>query len=225
MSTIAVRHGDSSAAILERLRTDILAGRLVPGERLGEVALARRFEVSRGPVREALRLLADAGLVSFTPNVGARVRELSLADARVLYELREALEAEAARLAALRATPEEAQDLGALLKQHAGEIAAHPVGAYFQSGGDADFHIVIARLSGNPLILRLLDSELYPQLSLLRRRHGRVQGRGREALIEHERIQEAIAAGDGELAGLLMRRHIRASWTSLAGELSQEEER
>ena len=76
-------------------------------------------------------------------------------------------------------------------------------------------------MAGNPLILRYLARELYPQLSLLRVKHRNVVGRGAEALNEHKRIATAIADGDAEVAGLLMRRHIRNSWTALEAQLSE----
>lgn len=216
--------GVAAERVALALQEEILAGRLAPGSRLGEVALAERFEVSRGPVRSALNQLADAGIVTIVPNSGARVREMGREDARALYEVRAALEAEAARLAAGQADARSGETLTQLLGQHAQEISSHPQGAYLQGPGDRDFHIVIARLSGNPLILRYLTRELYPQLSLLRVKHRNVTGRGQAALLEHRRIAEAIACGDGEVAALLMRRHIRASWEALGAQLAAPSE-
>lgn len=94
--------GSAAAVVAEGLRSEILSGLYRPGERLGEAALAQRFGVSRGPVREALRSLAKSGLITFTPNVGARVREVSAHEMQHLHELREALEIPAAALAAQR---------------------------------------------------------------------------------------------------------------------------
>lgn len=202
------------------LQGEILDGQLEPGSRLGEVVLAERFNVSRGPVRSALNQLADAGIVTIVPNSGARVRELGRDDARALYQVRAALEAEAARLAAEQADATSGEKLEQLLGRHAEEVSAHPQGAYLQGPGDRDFHMVIARMSGNPLILRYVTRELYPQLSLLRVKHRNVTGRGKAALLEHRRIAEAISCGDGEVAALLMRRHIHASWNALEAQLS-----
>lgn len=222
MSTISeTSRGLVAERLAEDLRDDILSGRLQPGARLGEVALAERFSVSRGPVRAALNLLNETGIVTIVPNSGARVRELSRADARALYEVRAALEAEAAMLAATRANGETAARFAALLDQHASEVAAHPEGAYLQGAGDRDFHLVIAKMAENPLLQRYLARDLYPQLSLLRVKHRNVTGRGAKALHEHKRIAAAIADGDAEVAGLLMRRHIRNSWTALEAQLSE----
>lgn len=217
-------HGSAAQSILEELRAEIISGHLQSGERLGEVALAERFAVSRGPVREALRSLADSGLVSFAPNIGARVRRMTIEDARSLYEVRAALESEAARLAASRASVDDSRQLTDLLQGQEPIVRAHPHGAYLQGGGDTDFHAVVSRLSDNRLIMRLLFDELYPQLMLLRQQHQNVRGRGVEALREHERIAEAISQGEPELAALLMRRHIRESWASLERQMASDGE-
>lgn len=212
-----------SERLASEMREEILTGRFEPGARLGEVALAERFDVSRGPVRAALNLLSESGIVTIVPNSGARVRVMSRADACALYEVRAALEGEAAMLAATNADQHTADSFHRLLNQHASEVASHPEGAYMQGAGDRDFHMVTARMAGNPLILRYLTRELYPQLSLLRIKHRNVIGRGSEALREHERIAAAISVGDSEVAGLLMRRHIRNSWTALEAQLSEAE--
>ncbi|MGY9047603.1 MAG: GntR family transcriptional regulator [Rhodobacterales bacterium] len=210
--------------ILTELREDILSGLLEPGARLGEIALAERFDVSRGPVRAALNLLSESGIVTIVPNSGARVRVMRREDARALYEVRAALEGEAAMLAAAKAGPDTARQFSQLLDQHAGEVAAHPDGAYLQAPGDRDFHMGTAQMAANPIILRYLTRELYPQLSLLRVKHRNVTGRGTAALREHERIAAAISDGDPEVAGLLMRRHVQNSWTALEAQLSEAEE-
>ncbi|MCJ8138298.1 GntR family transcriptional regulator [Falsirhodobacter halotolerans] len=210
--------------LADELRAEILDGRLPPGARLGEMALAARFAVSRGPIRTALLKLCDAGIVTIVPNSGARVRIITREDARALYQMRAALETEAAMLAASRADAGTAARFRALLDQHGADIAAHPDGAYLQTSADRDFHVVIAQMAGNPLILRGLSHELYPQLSLLRMGHRKVTGRGLQALHEHDRIAAAIADGDAEVAGLLMRRHIRNSWNALAAQLPAPED-
>ena len=97
------QHRDTASLIADTLKSQMLSGELTPGQRLGEAALAERFCVSRGPVRDALSRLVEIGIAVSVPNVGTRVREFSQEEARALYELREALEAEAARLAAIRA--------------------------------------------------------------------------------------------------------------------------
>ena len=87
----------------------------------------------------------------------------------------------------------------------------------------ADFHRRIAKGSGNPILAELLCEQFYPRLRLCRRLHSTVPGRGREAWGEHMRITEAISHRDGELAEILMRRHIRAARMALQAALATSE--
>ena len=95
-----------------QLRTEILNGDLAPGAPLGEVELSERFGTSRTPVREALGLLAADGLAEQIGGRGTAVSRISAADIEPLFELREALEVKAARLAAVRCTPGDFVHLG-----------------------------------------------------------------------------------------------------------------
>lgn len=210
----------SAQEIFEDLRESILQGGLLPGQHLPEVTIAQRYEVSRGPVRDALRMLVESGLAHLVPNAGVSVRAFTLAEAKALYELREGLEAQAARLAAQRMDDAARTQLEEMLLQHESGISAHPDGAYLTKGQDTDFHVRIVALADNPLLMRLLTHELYPQLILLRRQHKKVQGRGHSAWVEHRRIFEALADGDPLVADLQMRRHIRNSWASLVTQIS-----
>ena len=97
------------------------------------------------------------------------------------------------------------------------------MGAYLQDEPEADFHRRIAKGSGNPILAELLCEQFYPRLRLCRRLHSTVPGRGREAWREHMRITEAISHRDGELAGILMRRHIRAARMALQAALTASE--
>src|SRR5689334_17858448 len=94
--------GATSERIAERLRDDIRAGRLAPGQRLVEAELTRRLGVSRGPVREAFARLQSEGLVAIEPNRGASVRRMERKELEDLFWLRARLGADAASLAAKR---------------------------------------------------------------------------------------------------------------------------
>ena len=100
--------------VYDRIKQDIIAGRLQPGEPLFEEELAQRLQVSRTPVREALRRLHHEGLARIVPNKGAFVRVLTPRDIREIYELRQALESFAAGQAALQMPPEEMRRLSQL---------------------------------------------------------------------------------------------------------------
>lgn len=215
-----------SSGLASRLYDDltraILAGTLAPGEKLSEPAIARSFGASRAPVREAIRRLQERGLVTYAVNQGARVAQPSAAEFLALLDVREAMEGMAARLAATHMEISEVAALEALVAGHRGEIERNPLGAYLQDDPETDFHRRIARGSGNPILADLLCEQFYPRLRLCRRLHRTVQGRGREAWKEHLRITEAIGQRDGELAEILMRRHIRAARAALQTALAAE---
>lgn len=210
---------DVAQRIVSDLEQKIFQGELVAGARLAEVALSELYKVSRAPVRVALQRLEQMGLVTLRPHVGARVRVFEQTEIHALYELRIALESEAARLAALRINEDGKQALQAILVQH--QVAMKQAGTqrYARQKDDTDFHYLIASLSQSTFILQTLSAELYPQFMLLRQQHQNVQGRGKKALYEHHNIAAAIKEHDAELAALLMRRHLQASLASLIGQL------
>lgn len=189
----------------------ILSGELPPGAKLNEPALAERMGISRAPVREAIRRLQERGIVVHSPHQGARVVSHSLADYLALIDVREALETMACRLAATVMTDRELASLARLMDLHHRQFDADPAGPYIQSDLDGDFHVCIARGSGNPLLTGLLCEQLYPRLKLCRLQHKGLAGRGKQAWIEHQRIVDALEQRDAELAEMMMRRHIVAA--------------
>ncbi len=203
-STIADR-------VFGQLRQAIVEGEFAPGSKISEPELAARLGISRGPLREAMRRLESTNLVERRPNLGARVITLSSEQLIEIYLIREALEGLAARLAAERMSAVAVADLRALLAQHRGEIARESWQAYFQKEGDMDFHYRIVQGSGNQRLIGILCDDLYHLARMYRCKFGMVSDRARDALREHELIVDAIAERDGELAELMMRRHIRAS--------------
>lgn len=213
MTNLLIR--DRSEDLAEALCVEIVEGRLRPGEKLNEAELAQRFDVSRGPIREALKRLAERNLVVVSPNAGARVIRPILPDILNLLEVRENLEAAAAKLAAIHMTPEEKKNLRDLYEAHVVAVAAAQDGSYFQHPEDLDFHYVIIKAARNPILFKILCRDLYPQLRMSRRAHKAVPGRGKRALEEHRRIMVAIEEGDPEFAEILMRKHIAAARAGL----------
>jgi DNA-binding GntR family transcriptional regulator len=206
---------ESSARLANRIGEEIVHGVLASGQKLNEVALAERFEVSRGPIREALRRLAERRLVVFTSNAGARVATYSLEDMINLMVVREALEGLAARLATEHMSPEQKTELAAVVSAQASSVEAYPDGYFLQAPEDLDFHYLIAQGSRNPNLVALLCDDLYLVLRLCRNQNRKVTNRGRRAFEEHRRILTAIEEGDAELAELCMRRHIAAARQSI----------
>lgn len=197
--------------IFEHLRQAIVEGEIPPGSKISEPELARRYGISRGPLREAMRRLESANLVQRRPNVGARVITLSSGQLLEIYHVREALEGMAARLAAEHMSDQEVGELRALLGAHEAQVERDEGRAYFQREGDLDFHYRIVRGSSNSRLIGLLCDDLYHLTRMYRFQFGMASPRARQALHEHGRIVEAIEARDGELAEILMRRHIQAS--------------
>lgn len=194
--------------VFTRLQDDIVLGVLKPGTKLGEAELAARYGVSRGPLREAIRRLESRKLLERIPHVGTRVASLELADLIEIYRVREALEGMAARLAAEQMTAAEVAGLWELLALHEQQQDLQDDVAYFQHAGDLDFHYRIIQGSHNRTLIDLLIGEIYHRVRMYRYQFSMTANRPRKALTEHRRIAEAIEARDGEMAELLMRRHI-----------------
>ena len=211
MLTLPLRDATKAASLTDSLREAIVSGEIAAGSKLSEPELARRFGVSRGPLREAMMKMESLGLVERVAHVGARVVTLSLARLSELYAVREALEGMAARLAAENITPEQLQALQQLLNTHCDYIRDVDGASYFHQQGDFDFHYRIIHASANRRLITLLCDELYHPLRMYRSQAPTSHSRPQAALEEHRQILMAVAAADGELAELLMRRHIARS--------------
>ena len=198
-------------AVFTRLQDDIVLGNIPPGSKLSETELAQRYGVSRGPLREAIRRLESRKLLERVAHVGTRVASLSLNELVEIYHVREALEGTAARLAAMHMSATEIDGLYDLLSQHEQQQDLKEDVAYFQREGDLDFHYRIIQGSHNRTLSELLIGELYHLVRMYRYQFSSVSNRPQKALNEHRRIVEAIEARDGEMAELLMRRHISSA--------------
>lgn len=206
-----VSAGTIPARIFVELREEIVSGQLPTGSKISEPELARRYDVSRGALREALGRLETCGLLVRRANVGARVVTLSSEQLIEIYHIREALEGMAARLAATAMNDDEVSELRELLARHGREIENDAGHAYFQQEGDLDFHFRIVLGSHNNRLIDLLCRDLYHLVRVYRRQFGMPSKRGPQAFIEHGHIVNAIARHDPEMAELMMRAHIRAS--------------
>ncbi|WP_080485071.1 GntR family transcriptional regulator, partial [Vibrio cholerae] len=186
-------------------------GQLAPGSKISEPELAKQFQVSRGPLREALMRVEGLGLIERIPHIGARVIQLSPTKLVELYAVREALEGMAARLAARNITEIELAGLESLLSTHSTHIDQVEGASYFHQQGDFDFHYRIIQACRNQQLIGLLCDELYHLLRMYRYQSPRSHSRPVEALEEHKFILRAIRQRDEELAEMLMRRHISRS--------------
>jgi DNA-binding GntR family transcriptional regulator len=192
--------------VYDYLRAEILAGRLEPGVELAEVALAEQLGVSRGPLREAIGRLATEGLVIVRPRRGAVVSPLSKEEFLELYQVREALERMAVKLAVPRLQRDDIAALQMLIDAMAAHAQRGQVPEFFEA--NAAFHARLVDVSGNAR-LRDLYRQLVDQLSRYRTRSLRLRGNLQRSIAEHAAILRAAKRGDAERAAHLMSEHIR----------------
>lgn len=189
-------------AATRRLRDEILSGALLPGERLIEEQICQRFSISRAPVREALRLLAQQGLVEHLPRRGARVTTWSAEDVRQLFEVRAVLERHAV-LTALPLPPGAGVDPLREVRRHLERMRSAQAAGDELAKDDAhrDFHAAIVALAGN----RQLDLALEPVLLKLQRpmavnlRREASRLGPDEGLRRHEELVRALETNDPEV--------------------------
>ena len=210
--------------VLQELLQDIVNGVIAPGSKISEPELAKRFDLSRAPLREALARLERCHLLERTPNAGSRVVKLSTENLLSLYQLREELEGLACRLAATQMSDSEIREMQDLLDQHLASQRVREGESYYQEAGDLDFHYRIILGSKNPYLINILTDELYHLMRMYRVQLGMNGPRVSRAFDEHKAIINAIANRDGELADLLMRRHIAASRRNIEHKLSELEQ-
>ncbi|MFS8499517.1 MAG: GntR family transcriptional regulator [Micromonosporaceae bacterium] len=195
-----------SEQVAQILRRSILSGHYGPGQRLNEVEISTSLGISRSPIREGLRKLADEGLVVLKPGRGAFVASFAATEVQELMELRQALDVMAARLAAQRATEAQMADIQRSLEAATAALkGGEPVPPW-----SSDFHLLILRASGNRRIAER-GAEVHQQLRLVRFRSGSSADRTQEAHDEHQAILDAIRARDVELAGRRMQDHLAAA--------------
>lgn len=196
----------------------VLAGRIIdgtlkPGERLVELKIAREFNSSQTPVREALRELESLRLIESEPYRGTRVREVTEREMSEAYAVRAVLERMAAELAA----PALKGDVAALRRSVAGLREAAAAGdrdAYVRH--DIDLHRGIVAASGNRMLLQTWESlafETRTRLSLARRQPDLIP-----LAAWHDTVVDALEAGDGEAAGRLLKEHAESFMTRASAE-------
>ncbi|KAA8735477.1 GntR family transcriptional regulator [Acinetobacter qingfengensis] len=201
--------------VFYKIQNAIINGDLAPGSKISEPELSRIHGISRGPLREAIHRLEGQKLVERTAHVGARVVSLSHQQLSELYQIRENLEGLACRLAAQRIDKQQILALRDVLKKHAEDKTFKAGEGYYKQEGQDDFHYCIIKNSGNKTLEKMLCDELYHLIRMYRIQFSNTPNRPPKALNEHIRILDAIADGDGELAELLMRRHIAQSYKNI----------
>ncbi len=222
MRLIEEEHRTLPGRLIDNLTHAIVSGDIPAGTKISESELATRYSVSRGPLREAIRLLEGRGLVCHIPHAGARVITLNRNEVLEVYTVREALEGMAARLSAKHMSHREIDELRILLDKHEVAINRADGREYFQDEGDLDFHFRIVRGCENEKLINLLCGELYHLVRMYRYQSSRIASRPQKALAQHRQILESIAVRDEELAEILMRRHISGAQKNIALQLENK---
>jgi DNA-binding GntR family transcriptional regulator len=191
--------------VFGRLVDAIVRGELVAGAQIKEAVLARDRGVSRGTLRAAIDRLAAYGVVVREHNLGVRVIDLHPVDLDDLFAVREALEGMSARQAAARISDAELRALAGVLDPHDNTFDDS------EDSATHDFHLQVARASGNQRLIRMLSREVHYNLRIYRLTASYATDRSAAALAEHTEILKALQARDGERAESAMRRHIASA--------------
>ena len=194
--------------VTDVLRERIYAGVYAPDEKLRQEQLAADLEISRTPLREALRVLESEGLVRSEPGRGVRVVTVDATTLLAGYEVREVLDGLAARLASRRVDEVDLRSLEELLDTQLAALDESDIGAYTRA--NVAFHTQIVDVAGNSFVAAQLSLiPLTAQVFTPARRIAML--RARESVGEHRRILAAIASGDEVEAEAAARAHIRVT--------------
>ena len=194
-----------SDRLREAIEEEIATGKLLPGSRLDEAELAKRFNVSRTPIREALNLLLGEGLIEMRPRRGVVIARVTPQRLIEMFEVMAELEVMCARLAARRMSEDE---LAAIESAHAaceGAVVMRDPDAYFYA--NERFHFAIYTASHNSFLFEQAAS-LQRKLRPYRRLQLRVRNRIQRSFEEHQAIVDALREGDDERLLTSVRNHV-----------------
>ena len=193
--------------LTDSLRDAIITGEIIQGSKLSETKLANQLNVSRGPLREAIRRLEGMNLIHYAPQQGARVITLSLEVILEIYHAREALESKAAALAATNMSSQDIDKINRLIDTQAKQVKESN-SSFVPAESDYLFHEYIILGSKNSVIKQSLLRELYNLIKMFRYQNEFAKGSSSNSLVEHRQIVYAIQQRDSVLAEITMKRHI-----------------
>jgi DNA-binding GntR family transcriptional regulator len=218
---LSVNTSTLSQQVYAHLRAGILDNTYPPGSSLPEEAMAAKLNVSRVPIREAIRRLSAEGLVRVVPRQGATVTELTSKQFLDAYQVREALEVLAVRLATPKLTPEDLEQLDGL--QHAMQSAAeeNDAGAFFAA--NADFHGFLVDKADNGDLKSIYES-LMDRMRRYRTPSLDLRGGIAQSIDEHAAILGAVREGNIDEAARLMAEHIHVPQGVLEDDTTVDDE-
>ena len=208
-----------TAYVVDTLRKGILAGDYQIGEKLDQKLLAEKLGVSIIPVREGLRQLEAEGLIRLVPRRGAFVAELSIAELKEIYLIREVLEGLAAELAVPNLDSSAFNQLESLLGQMEEATAEQDYSRLLEL--NRTFHFTIYEAARRPILLQIIAS-LWDRSSLCRRVYLYLPGRASQALAEHKEIYQASKQRDAQWAHQAVRKNVRQTIEGILARLNQE---
>jgi DNA-binding GntR family transcriptional regulator len=191
--------------VATRLRQRIVEGRIAPGAKLNERELSEELQVSRTPLREAIKMLAAEGLVELLPNRGAVAASLSEQDVADTFEVIAGLEGQSGALAAQRITAAELAEIRALHYEMLAAYTRRDLSTYYRL--NAQIHTLINAAARNPVLAHTWRT-VNARLQALRFRSNFDEAKWQRAVQEHERMVELLAARDAEALRLLLVQHL-----------------
>ena len=212
LDTIPLRGISLHDGVATRLRAMVFDGQLGPGAWIDEKALAEQWEVSRTPLREALKVLAAEGLVELVPHRGCRVIELTEDDADALFPVMALLEGRCAFEASTRATDDELRELRRLHDELERHAAAQDLDGYYRA--NHGFHTRVQALARNRWLDRA-TGDLRRFLRLMRGRQLALPGRIEQSIEEHRQLIAAFEQRDAARAEAAMHGHLMAQLMAL----------
>jgi DNA-binding GntR family transcriptional regulator len=207
------RPAQKAEQIYELLRQDIVRLAMVPGAVISEKELCLKFAVSRTPVREALKRLADEDLVDVFPHSGTYVSKISFEVAEEGFVIRRALEIESIRRAVCHVTDEDIRRLDALIGEMRDILAREALHEYIEV--DDAFHAAIATISRYPRIGKFINL-VKAHLDRMRQLSAPVPGHLAEVTEQHAAIVQALARRNADQAELAMKIHLEASFAVMS---------
>ena len=207
------------ANLVALIRELVIEGDLEPGAKVPERILCERFNVSRTPLREALKTLASEGWLEILPHKGARVTRLSEEDVDQMFPIMGALEALSGELACANISKEQFAEIRAIHYQMVLHYTRRELAPYFQI--NQLIHEKILAAAANPLLVQMYQT-LSGRIRRARYVANMSEDRWEQAIEEHEEMLSALAARDGQSLADVLRRHLSNKCETVKAHLRQE---
>lgn len=213
---ISIPRASLHEQVARRLRQMLVENRIAPGAKLNERELCEVLQVSRTPLREAIKMLAAEGLVELLPNRGAIAVELTEADILNTFEVMAGLEAQSGELAAQRITEAELAEIRAMHFEMMAAWTRRDLSSYY--GLNAQIHRAINAAAKNPVLTATYD-QVNARLQALRFRSNQDEEKWANAIKEHERMIQALADRDAGAMRAVLQAHLNNKRDVVVGQL------